>query len=80
MEGKHHGQWVFRLANGDVHSGPMVEGELHGPWVVRFADGAVHEIRYVRGELDGKPVRRGGAGGCLTLVLVVVAMVFLVGC
>ena len=66
-----------------------VDGSFLSPSVSRMGrrpagrglgDGSIHEGRYVEGKRHGKWVRRGGAGGCLTLVLVVVAMVFLVGC
>ena len=50
VDGKRHGHWVFRFANGDVDQGPNVEGELHGEWVVRRSDGRVEVLRFENGE------------------------------
>ena len=51
QNGKPHGQWVERFADGDVFEGPYVDGKPHGQWVLRSADGDVFEGPVV----DGKP-------------------------
>ena len=53
VEGKAHGIWVLRFADGDLLKGRYVEGKRHGPWVLRFADGDVWEGLYVAGEMHG---------------------------
>ena len=61
-EGKGHGQWVVRQANGVVAEGPYVEGKQHGQWVVRYADGTVWEGPYVEGKQHGQWVTRYADG------------------
>ena len=41
VDGKKHGDWVFRFANGSVREGPFVDGKNHGRWVFRHANGTV---------------------------------------
>ena len=54
-DGKMHGQWVLRFADGQPRfgEGPFVDGKRHGQWVIREADG---DIRYVAYE-DGDKVK-----------------------
>ena len=54
MEGKQHGDWVWRFANGNVWEGPYVDGKQHGDWVWRFANGNVQEGPYVDGKRHGR--------------------------
>lgn len=57
--GKRHGDWVLRYADGTVWEGPMVDGKRHGRWVERLADGGVQEGSYVEGKRHGQwTVRR----------------------
>jgi len=46
VNGNRYGNWIVRLANGDVHEGPMVDDKAHGRWVKRLADGGVGEVCY----------------------------------
>ena len=62
-DGKSHGQWVLRFADGDVQEGPYVDGKKHGPWVSRLADGGVQEGPYVDGKRHGPWVLRLADGG-----------------
>ena len=65
-DGKMHGQWVTRFAEGDVQEGPYVDGKMHGQWVLRYADGVVVECPHVDGKRHGKWVWRytdGTVGG-----------------
>ena len=62
-EGKHHGQWVLRFANGNVAKGPYVDGKHHGQWTLRFANGNVLEGPYVDGKMHGRWVFRLADGG-----------------
>ena len=50
QEGKKHGQWALRPADGNVAEGPYVEGEMHGHWVIRRADGGVENTTYRNGQ------------------------------
>ena len=53
MDGKQHGRWVWRSANGRTSEGLYVEGKRHGPWVYRSANGAVVSERiFVDGEIQ----------------------------
>ena len=61
-DGKMHGQWVTRYAEGDVLEGPYVEGKMHGQWVWRLADGGVREGPYVGGKRHGQWVLRLASG------------------
>ena len=53
-DGKRHGHWVYRYADGTVAEGPYVDGKKHGDWVERAADGTVAEGPYVDGKEHGK--------------------------
>ena len=57
LEGKRHGQWVFRDKDGGVAEGSYVEGRRHGHWVYRTAGGRVQEGPYVEGKRHGRWVR-----------------------
>ena len=57
-DGKEHGQWVVRFANGNVHEGPYVEGKRHGQWVERFADGGAAEGPWVEDKRHGQWILR----------------------
>ena len=46
-EGKHHGPWTLRFANGTVQEGPMVDGKKHGRWVVRSPNGRTQTLNFV---------------------------------
>lgn len=48
--GKRHGQWVEREADGDVWEGPYVDGKRHGRWVFRSKYGRSLSEEYVNGE------------------------------
>jgi len=54
VDGKQHGNWVIRYADGEVHEGPFVDGKKHGQWVLRFADGEVQEGPFWDGEKHGQ--------------------------
>ena len=65
-DGKRHGDWVLRAANGNVFEGPYVDGKRHGDWIVRGSDGDVFEGPYVDGKMHGDWVLRladGNVGG-----------------
>ena len=62
QQGKRHGQWVLRFADGGVQEGPYVDGKEHGQWVIRYADGSVHEGPYVDGKRHGQWVLRDADG------------------
>ena len=62
-DGKAHGPWVSREADGDVWEGPYVDGKKHGPWVWRYSDGLVQEGPYVDGKMHGPWVFRLADGG-----------------
>jgi len=62
VDGKRHGDWVERWANGTVLEGPYVDGKRHGDWVWRFADGGVWEGPYVDGKMHGDWVERFADG------------------
>jgi len=53
VDGKPHGHWVVREADGGVHEGPMVDGEPHGHWVLRPAMGWVERGPMVNGKKHG---------------------------
>ena len=55
QDGKQHGHWVTRDADGNVAEGPFVEGKMHGQWVFRWSDGTVwQEGFYVDGKQHGR--------------------------
>ena len=62
VNGKRHGDWVWRLADGSVREGPYVDGKMHGDWVWRLADGNVREGPYVDGKKHGRWVERFADG------------------
>ena len=62
-DGKRHGQWVLRFADGLVDEGPYVDGKRHGRWVARPADGGVWEGPYLEGNQHGQWVLRLADGG-----------------
>jgi len=62
VDGKRHGDWVLRFADGDVWKGPYVDGKRHGDWVLRFADGDVWKGPYVDGKKHGNWVERYANG------------------
>ena len=64
-EGKHHGLWVLRNADGDVYEGPYMDGKKNGQWVERFANGNVGEGPYVDGKEHGHWVLRTAEGHVL---------------
>ena len=43
VDGKRHGDWVIRFADGFVGEGPYADGKRHGDWIIRRADGFVGE-------------------------------------
>ena len=63
-DGKMHGRWVIRVADGTVWEGPYVDGELHGHWVTHWANGDVQEGPYVDGEQHGRWVYHWSSGNC----------------
>ena len=64
-DGKHHGLWVLRNADGDVYEGPYMGGKKNGHWVERFANGNVGEGPYVDGKEHGHWVLRTAEGHVL---------------
>ena len=48
VDGKLHGHWVVRLADGIVQEGSYLDGKLHGRWRVQLTDGTsiVREFRH----------------------------------
>ena len=52
--GKRHGRWSVRHADGNVEEGPYVDGKKHGRWTWRFANGNVWEGPFVDGNLNGR--------------------------
>ena len=62
VDGRKHGHWVWRYANGIVDEGPYVDGRKHGHWVERPADGTVAEGPYMDGKEHGHWVARSADG------------------
>ena len=62
VDGKRHGRWVVRYADGSVHEGPYVDGKAHGRWVARGADGTVGKGPVVDGKQHGHWVVRQADG------------------
>ena len=62
LDGKRHGDWVLRFADGGVQKGPYVDGEKNGDWVLRFASGNVSEGPYVDSKRHGDWVWRFADG------------------
>ena len=63
MNGKKHGRWVVRGADGTVGEGPFVDGKKHGRWVIRGANGNVWEVPFVDGQRHGHWVLRRSVMG-----------------
>ena len=61
-EGKKHGKWTDRDANGRAWEGSYVEGKRQGEWVVRFSNGSVAEGPYMDGEYHGQWIIGQGDG------------------
>ena len=61
-DGKRHGQWVLRFADGTVGEGPYLEGKRHGQWVILDVDGDVGEGPYVDGKKHGQWLLRLASG------------------
>ena len=53
VDGKAHGDWVLRWADGNTHEGPYVDGKENGHWVIRAPDGLVTEGPFVDGKMHG---------------------------
>ena len=51
VQGKRHGHWVLRFADGHVEEGPYVDSKRHGHWVARWPDGTCANVEYSRGEI-----------------------------
>ena len=62
QDGKMHGHWVLRGADGTVAEGPYVEGKQNGQWVLRDASGNVSEGPLVDGKKHGRWVFRWDDG------------------
>jgi len=62
VDGKPHGKWVARGANGDVAEGEYMDGKESGHWVARSADGSVLDGEYVDGKRHGHWVVRFANG------------------
>ena len=62
QQGKRHGQWVLRFANGTVEEGPMVANKKNGRWVVRFPSGRMGEGPFVDDKKHGQWVIRQRSG------------------
>ena len=62
VDGKAHGDWVLRYANGHVQEGPFVNGKRHGDWVLRNANGNVGEGPMVADKMHGHWVLRDADG------------------
>ena len=56
VNGKPHGAWVLRYADGDVAEGSYVDGRRNADWVIRGANGTVIDAPFA----DGKTSRRLG--------------------
>ena len=58
QDGKRHGDWALRYADGRVQEGPYVDGKRHGNWVARFPNGEVREGPVLDGQVTGDWVFR----------------------
>ena len=54
VDGKKHGRWTVRHADGGVSEGPVVDGKRHGQWTLRFGDGSVWEGPFFDGVKHGQ--------------------------
>ena len=52
MDGRQHGKWVARFADGTVMKGSVVGDKQHVQWVMRSPDGDVYEFTFVNGEMQ----------------------------
>ena len=50
VDGKKHGRWTERLADGGVAEGPYVDDKPHGRWTLRFGDGSTKVREFRHGE------------------------------
>ena len=64
MDGKKHGDWVERAADGTVAEGPYVDGKEHGKWVINHPK-IVMEGPFVNGKEHGNWVWRTAKGDVL---------------
>ena len=53
LNGKKHGHWVERDADGNVAEGSYVEGRRHGHWIERYPEGVTVEGPYVDDKKHG---------------------------
>ena len=58
VDGRMHGRWVLRPADGSTAEGPAVDGRNHGHWVSRAADGTSREGPFVDDKRHGHWVER----------------------
>ena len=68
--GKAHGHWVLRFANGTVSKGSFVDGKANGLFVIHAADGTVAEGPMVEGKRHGRWVARSPDGSTQTITYV----------
>ncbi len=61
-DGKRHGHWTRRWADGTVGEGPYVDGRMNGHWTERLADGSVYEGPNVDSKRHGHWVIRRASG------------------
>ncbi len=64
--GKRHGQWEWRFADGQVDTGPYVDGKEHGQWEIQRANGGVDTGPYVDGKKHGQWEIQYADGGVAT--------------
>jgi len=60
--GKMHGNWIARDADGGVREGPFVSGKRNGQWVFRSPDGSVYEGPMVNDKMNGHWVEQYADG------------------
>ena len=60
--GKRHGPWELRYADGRVETGPYVNGERHGRWKWRFVDGTVVTGPFANNKQHGRWKWRWASG------------------
>ncbi len=54
VDGKRHGHWATRYANGGGEEGPYVNGKKHGLWVDHHASGYKDKGEYIDGKREGR--------------------------
>ena len=54
VNGKRHGHWATRYANGGGEEGPYVNGKKHGLWVDHHASGYKDKGEYIDGKREGR--------------------------